>query len=45
MKLEYLNKNFKVVNRIEAGLSSSFKSLFVREYKYVEALKNINFNV
>ncbi|WP_130806102.1 ABC transporter ATP-binding protein [Senegalia massiliensis] len=40
-----LSKNFKVANRVDSGLMSAFKSLFTREYKYVEALKNIDFKV
>ncbi|WBW96343.1 ABC transporter ATP-binding protein [Oceanirhabdus sp. W0125-5] len=40
-----VNKTFKVSSRKKAGLASSIKSVFKTNYKYVEALKNINFEV
>lgn len=40
-----VNKTFKVTSRAEAGLVSSVKSIFRTKYKYIEALKDIDFEV
>ncbi|MCM1988939.1 ABC transporter ATP-binding protein [Oceanirhabdus seepicola] len=40
-----INKTFKVTSRSKAGLASSIKSVFKTKYKYVEALKDIDFEV
>ena len=39
-----LNKTFKVYTR-DSGLKNAFRSLFKREYKIVNAVKNISFNI
>ena len=40
-----LKKVFKVAIRKKAGLLSSVKSLFAREYKYVEAVAGVNLSI
>jgi len=39
-----ISKTFKVAKR-EPGLSAALKSVFKREYTYVEALKNVSFHI
>lgn len=39
-----LNKTFKVLQR-DAGLVNAFKSLFKRQYKYIEAVDDISFEI
>ena len=42
--LENVSKTYKVSRR-QKGLWGAFKSLFKREYKIVEALKNVSFTI
>ncbi len=42
--VENLNKTFKVAIR-DSGLKNSLKSFIKRNYKYVEAVKNISFDI
>ena len=44
IEVENITKNFRVVQK-KSGLKESFKSLFKREYKTIEAVKNISFKV
>lgn len=44
IKLENVSKTYKVATR-KKGLFAAFKSLFKREYKTIEALKNVSFEV
>ena len=44
IEVENITKNFRVVQK-KSGLKESFKSLFKREYKTVEAVKDISFKV
>lgn len=44
IKLENVSKTYKVATR-KKGLWSAFKSIFKREYKTIEALKNVSFTV
>lgn len=44
IRLEGITKSFKVAQRT-AGMKEAVKALFHRQYKIVEALKNISFTV
>lgn len=45
ISIHSLGKTYKVSKRIKSGLYSSFKSLFVKDIKNVEALKDITLDV
>lgn len=44
ISVKNLCKTFKVVKR-KSGLLASIKSFFKREYKYIEAVKNVSFEI
>lgn len=44
IELKEINKTFKVAKR-NPGMKEAIKSLFSREYEYVEALKDISFKI
>lgn len=44
IKVKNLNKTFKVSKR-KSGLKSSIKSFFKRDYIFIEAVKDISFNI
>ena len=44
IEVKNLSKTFKVAKK-EQGLKASFASLFKREYKIIEAVKDVNFNI
>jgi len=44
IKVENLNKQFKIVDK-ESGLANSFKALFKRKYKYIQAVDNVSFEI
>ena len=44
IKVESLSKTFKVAKR-KSGLSSALKSFFKRDYIYIEAIKDISFEI
>jgi ABC-2 type transport system ATP-binding protein len=45
ISINSLNKTYKVSKRAKSGLSSAFKSLFAKDFKNVEALKDVTLNV
>lgn len=44
IRLENISKSYKVYSR-EKGLWNSFKSIFKRKYKIIEALKDVSFTI
>lgn len=45
IEVNHLNRTFKVPQKSGSGLLSSVRSLFHREYKMVDAVKDISFTV
>ena len=45
IKIDKLTKTYSVIERTKTGLWNSFKSLFKREYKSVEAVKGISLEI
>lgn len=44
INVNHINKTFKVAKR-RSGLKAALKSFFKREYKYIEAVKDISFEI
>jgi ABC-2 type transport system ATP-binding protein len=44
IKLEHVCRNFKVLNRRQ-GLGGAFRDLFSRDYKLIEAVKDVNLEI
>lgn len=44
ISVEGLNKTFKVLQR-DSGLKNAFRSLFKRDYKYINAVDNVSFEI
>lgn len=44
IKVDNITKTFKVAKR-NSGLKAALKSFFKREYKIVEAVKNVSFEI
>ena len=44
IKVDNITKTFKVAKR-NSGLKAALKSFFIREYKYVNAVKNVSFEI